>query len=381
MNAVSYSYITRKNCAGYCLKYELRDNESTAQMELRAMSNIFKQPKNYLSVGTLKQVLDADIQAAIINSVSGTQLFSVRGTLGSVDYVKNRYATLYGIRLNGDGAFVLLDIPRAVAQNLKLQGGEDVIATGMLKAKTNASGFISCNVDVSCIDIVGRDASVKEVSASKATIASIKSVGLKRFQFPLVSIGQKLKISLICSGSGQALVESDFAHELSGHGESLVEIDKLPVNIISADSLVQAIDRANGDIVAIIRGGGDEAQFDVFDDERVVRAFAAKMAYRVVGLGHSANSTMLDLVADFSANTPTHAGVHIRDAIEYQLRRSDELSSINASLVRQVALANQSIAELRANAIVSASKLPGVNRLGIAFACGLIVAILLVRLF
>ena len=52
----------------------------------------------------------------------------------------------------------------------------------------------------------------------------------------------------------------------------------------------------------------------------VLRAFAARTdAYRVVGLGHTQHTTLLDLVSDFAAKTPSLAGSHIREQIERQV--------------------------------------------------------------
>ena len=49
----------------------------------------------------------------------------------------------------------------------------------------------------------------------------------------------------------------------------------------------------------------------------MLKAFAGKTdVYRVVGLGHTQHTTLLDVVSDFAAKTPSLAGSHIREHIE-----------------------------------------------------------------
>ncbi len=63
----------------------------------------------------------------------------------------------------------------------------------------------------------------------------------------------------------------------------------------------------------LIRGGGKEEQFDVFEHPDLLHAWATKPVYRIVGVGHSANNTALDLLSNFVATTSAAAGAHLAE--------------------------------------------------------------------
>ena len=89
--------------------------------------------------------------------------------------------------------------------------------------------------------------------------------------------------------------------------------------------LSAAIREAAADVVAIIRGGGSSQDFEVFDDARVIVALAEQRAHRVVGLGHTGNTSLLELVADVTANTPAQAGTYIRERVQHRQRMLGDL--------------------------------------------------------
>ena len=80
-------------------------------------------------------------------------------------------------------------------------------------------------------------------------------------------------------------------------------------------AIATALRAIRADIVAVVRGGGDAASFAVFEDSRVLEALATCPAYRVLGLGHTANRTLAELLADHAASTPAAAGVHVAGGI------------------------------------------------------------------
>ena len=85
--------------------------------------------------------------------------------------------------------------------------------------------------------------------------------------------------------------------------------------MLSAPERTHAIRTANANIIALIRGGGSDEQFSTFENPDLLRAWSEKRTYRVAGIGHSGNSTALDLLSDLAATTPATAGTHIADAL------------------------------------------------------------------
>jgi exonuclease VII large subunit len=145
-------------------------------------------------------------------------------------------------------------------------------------------------------------------------------------------------------------------------------------NMQSPGELASTIERVSEDVIVVIRGGGDQTQFEVFDDMEVVSALAKKDSYRIVGLGHTANTTALDLVADYSANTPTQAGVHLGDCYRRYAYPNDALSSENRILQQQLANSQKEVAELLSVRNKEESKLSKALGLIYAFAIGALIA-------
>lgn len=80
--------------------------------------------------------------------------------------------------------------------------------------------------------------------------------------------------------------------------------------------------------MVIIRGGGDEVDFDVFNDLNVIDAWISLPSFRISAIGHSKDRTYLDIFSDRSYDTPTAAAVEIRKEIE-KLRLEKELNQKN----------------------------------------------------
>lgn len=86
---------------------------------------------------------------------------------------------------------------------------------------------------------------------------------------------------------------------------AIVQGDLAPPSIVKALQRVERDDRA--ELTVLARGGGATEDLSCFNDERVVRAIAACDRPIVTGIGHQRDESLADLVADFSAHTPTAA--------------------------------------------------------------------------
>jgi exodeoxyribonuclease VII large subunit len=105
------------------------------------------------------------------------------------------------------------------------------------------------------------------------------------------------------------------------HDVCRVAMQRWPVRIVLAPTLVQGVDapsrivaairaiqRVRGlDVLIVGRGGGSSEDLSAFNDERVARAIAACRVPVISAVGHETDFTVADLVADRRAATPSNA--------------------------------------------------------------------------
>jgi exodeoxyribonuclease VII large subunit len=77
----------------------------------------------------------------------------------------------------------------------------------------------------------------------------------------------------------------------------------------------EAINRLNRekvvDVIAIIRGGGRDADLAIFDDIQIAEAICRSTIPLITGIGHQRDHTLADELADVKAITPTAAASHL----------------------------------------------------------------------
>jgi len=135
----------------------------------------------------------------------------------------------------------------------------------------------------------------------------------------------RYKITVIHPQS--SFVVADFENRLEDLiKKNYVTITHKPVNILDSDSIIKAIRGSSGDIVLIIRGGGNDGEFEVFNTPQLIKAWTEVDAFRITAIGHSEHRTIIDFFSHYSADTPTEAGTYIRSKIEElrMLRKHEE---------------------------------------------------------
>ena len=225
----------------------------------------------------------------------------------------------YGAKIVDDGgAQAKVEILASLVASRGIVPGHMVIATGRLAVRSTNYG-LEVRLVATDIQLGDQEQAAKTDVAQQGrmTIDRLRSIPMRRVPFP---DRDSVSVTLIHSNSAAAQVTQDCMAELSKLGDA-VGVFPVKVNMLDPVAIAKAIREANADdIVMVIRGGGDAADFEVFDDPRVVTALSSQQAHRVVGLGHTGNATLLDLVADFSANTPAQAGAYVRERVQQRQR-------------------------------------------------------------
>ncbi len=119
---------------------------------------------------------------------------------------------------------------------------------------------------------------------------------------------------------------------------TLVQGQEAPVQIVQA---IELANQSNCDVLILTRGGGDIADLQAFNNEKVAAAIFHSKLPIISGVGHEVDITIADLVADCRAATPTAAAEqasldkqHVRSRLDYLLHRLQQsmLNKIQESM-------------------------------------------------
>ena len=188
--------------------------------------------------------------------------------------------------------------------------GSEMICTGKLSTFAGRSSY---QMIVDQVEWAGEGAILAMIEKLKADLAKEGLFDPARKKpipfFPEV-------IGVITSPTGAVI--HDILHRLRDRCPSHVLL--WPV-VVQGDEAVPAILKAlqgfqqqsgfpRPDLIIIARGGGSVEDLMPFNDERLVRAIAACHIPIITAVGHETDNTVVDLVADLRAPTPTAAAEH-----------------------------------------------------------------------
>jgi len=90
------------------------------------------------------------------------------------------------------------------------------------------------------------------------------------------------------------------------------------------------------DLVAIIRGGGDEIGLTCFDDYDLARDICQLPIPVITGIGHSTNETVVELVASLNKITPTEVGYYLLARLDKVNNELDDLNLQIKEMIREI---------------------------------------------
>lgn len=150
------------------------------------------------------------------------------------------------------------------------------------------------------------------------------------------------KIGLITSIDGAAIV--DFISVINQKPND-IKIKLVAVKVQGQKAVskicksIEYLDQLSLDAIVITRGGGSDIDLSVFNSREIIEsAFKAKTPI-ISAIGHKIDTTLIDLVADKSLQTPTEAGSFIsRNYLDIEVEYKKYLRQIQAVVQRKINL-------------------------------------------
>lgn len=237
-----------------------------------------------------------------LNEVLYSQVVAVEGEVHSYTVSQGRWI-FFSIR---DSESVLECFAVAFKIRTPLEDGMTVRIVGTPGIYKKNGRF---RITVDQLSIVGEGALQRAYELLKQQITSegLTDVSRKR-SLPTYPT----KIALVASVGSAAY--SDFIKVLNQRWGGM-EIDVYDVTVqgqTAVNEITLALQRINEsrtpyDLLVLTRGGGSLEDLQAFNDETVVRSVATSRVPVVTGVGHERDVTLVDLVCDVRASTPSNA--------------------------------------------------------------------------
>lgn len=117
------------------------------------------------------------------------------------------------------------------------------------------------------------------------------------------------------------------------------------------DQIIRALryfnERAEVDIIAVIRGGGSADDLSVFNDEQLTREIAGSRIPVITGIGHEVDESLADLAADVRASTPSNVAELLTPDRRAEIARiRGQISVLNKKIVQEIAFREDRIKDL-----------------------------------
>ena len=200
-------------------------------------------------------------------------------------------------------------------------------------------------IDIDSIEIAGEGALLKIIDERKKRL---KNKGYFDQEIKKKIPYLPSRIGVITSPTGSVI--HDIINRISERFKT--PIDLWPVAVQGTDAVRNIIDAINGfniiedknkpDVIIVARGGGSAEDLMAFNDERLAEVVRKSNIPIISAIGHETDTTIIDLVSDLRASTPTAAA-------ELAVPVKSELTNIIASLNQRMIYGISSILKDNSN--------------------------------
>lgn len=270
---------------------------------------------------------------AVLNQILDTALPTV-SVVGEIANFKINQGKWVFFDLKDDESVLNCFMPLSMLR-MELQDGMKVAVV----ARPNVTKWGRFSLTVRTIRPIGEGSIKKafELLKKKLVAEGLCDAARKR---PLPELPQHIGVISSVDAAGY----KDFIKIISARMGGLV-IDVISTQVQgsgAADQIIAAIRQFNEmsnppEVIAILRGGGSRDDLAVFDDEKLVRVAAASRIPIITGVGHEIDTTLIDLVADVRASTPSNAAeLLVPDRRELIAEAQGKLTQMLDALDRQL---------------------------------------------
>ncbi len=227
------------------------------------------------------------------------------------------YAGYYYDRLHEETSQqrLSLRVPSLLREELNTDG--TYVMQGSVACGPNNSNDGRIDITLTVVDFqpvkerrpeaVKRDLDIAALLRKKAALPSKDVDGLLRKK---LYEGDKPTITLIFSEHGVA--QEDVSTAL-GDYEASYDFERRRITLSSSEQLLATLREVETEVVAIFRGGGD---LTGLNNLKVANALLEADYAVVTALGHEADETLLDKVADKVLSTPTALGTYLKTLVQ-----------------------------------------------------------------
>jgi exodeoxyribonuclease VII large subunit len=237
-------------------------------------------------------------------------LISLKGVIGEIE--DKGYQKYYVPFYDTQDRNIFLQL-EAIKNLLKTEYSNKAAIISGYPSLNNFKGRPEIKISVSNIEIISE---IPQETA-KQEISLIKLFNKKKNDIKIFPVlNDKYKLFLIYPKSAKTL--PDFKNQIRDI-DNFINLKEKNINIMDANEIKQALNDSvefNPNLLVIIRGGGDSSEFSIFNDKDLIEKWINIKSFKISAIGHSQDRTYLDFFADASLDTPTDAGIYIKEQIE-----------------------------------------------------------------